>query len=840
MKSTSKPSFKPNPGQEPAYALFNDPLLRHICLVGGSRSGKTFFIVRAIMMRALKASNSSHAILRFRGNAARASIWLDTLPKVNRLCFPDHHWIEHRADSFWEASNGSRIWVGGLDDKDRVEKILGQEHATIFLNECSQIGYGSALLARTRLAQNVPGLTQRMYYDLNPVGKTHWTNVVFGLKKDPVEDKPLENPEQYARLFLNPEQNRQNLTEAYLKELRDAPTRHRQRFYEGIYVDEIEGALWTFAQFEELRVEEDELPELLQTIVVIDPSGASTPSRDAADIDVKPKNDEIGIIVASLGADGIVYLRKDLSMLGGPELWGKAAIAAYHHFKADHIVAEVNFGGDMVAYVIRSLDGGVPVKKVRASEGKHIRAEPVSAHYHRKLVRHVGTFPKLEEQLCDFTTLGYNGPKSPDRADACLVAGTIIATDRGPTPIESVTTSDRVMTRNGWQRVAWAGLTRTAAPTYAVCFSDDTVIEATAEHPFLICGRGFVPAAELRCGDRVLTFEQWTNHQKSSCSTDESIADTLGAGAKMRSATISASMSPVLESITGICGSAAGVRSLRDIISTTRTRIHSITRLIISHASRLLSTPGAILMTPGIMPRGNCSIPSGIMPLHGTAPQWASLGILHMPSVRGTIARWASWISHVLTVVQKSIACASMSIAEMVDATVRGNAIVQLPIAKSAIPWRHYAQSAREHFASENGASDQQHVPVYVEQVSASRVAPVYNLHVEDTHEFFANGILVHNCIWAVTDLALEGSGANWVEYYRRLSEEANGAPIKPEFGYEIAPQSDKKYRVRVPDGITHVYLMDGHPIQVPADRIVSVSEEDAAALGRRGWARLD
>jgi len=159
--------------------LFANPALRHICAVGGSRSGKTFFIVRAIMTRALRGDGSRHAILRHRANAARQSIWLDTLPNVNRICFPDFPFVEHRQDGFWEGPNGSQIWVGGLDDKDRVEKILGNEYSTIFLNECSQISYASALLVRTRLAQSVPGLTQRMYYDLNPVGKMHWTNVLF-------------------------------------------------------------------------------------------------------------------------------------------------------------------------------------------------------------------------------------------------------------------------------------------------------------------------------------------------------------------------------------------------------------------------------------------------------------------------------------------------------------------------------------------------------------------------------------------------------------------------------------------------------------------------------------
>jgi hypothetical protein len=430
-KTRPNTEFELNPGQLEADELFANPVLRHICAVGGSRSGKTFFIVRAIMSRACMASGSRHVILRSKANAAKQSISLLTLPAVNALCFPNHKFLFHKSDNYWEGSNGSEIWVGGLDDKERVEKILGKEYATIFLNECSQIAYASVRLVRTRLAQVVaidaPGLpggdlTQRMYYDLNPVGKLHWTNSIFGKKVDPDSKKPMPSPEQYGRLFLNPEQNKKNLSKEYLDELRNEPNeRHRKRFYEGIYIDEVDGALWTYEQIEAIRCTEEDLPEMSQTIVVIDPSGAMDKSKDA-DVEVKPKNDEIGIVVLSLGVDGRVYLRRDLSMVAGPTEWGKAAVAAYHAYKADRIVAEVNFGGGMVEYVIKSLDDNVPVKCIRAApgQGKHIRAEPVATLYAKDRARHVGKFADLEDQLCAFTSLGYGGPKSPDRADAWI------------------------------------------------------------------------------------------------------------------------------------------------------------------------------------------------------------------------------------------------------------------------------------------------------------------------------------------------------------------------------------------------------------------------------------
>ena len=205
-------------GQEAARRLLEGSQ-RYTCLAGGTRSGKTFLIVRAIVMRALQEKGSRHAILRFRANAARASIALGTLPQVVQLCFPGTLLKEHRQDGYFALSNGSRIWIGGLDDKDRVEKILGLEYATVFLNEASQIPYSSALIAFTRLAQVTRGIRQQAFVDLNPAGKSHWTNVLFGDKRDPVSKQPLKDSENYRRVFLNPPDNIANLSKKFLASL---------------------------------------------------------------------------------------------------------------------------------------------------------------------------------------------------------------------------------------------------------------------------------------------------------------------------------------------------------------------------------------------------------------------------------------------------------------------------------------------------------------------------------------------------------------------------------------------------------------------------------------------
>ncbi|CAM5766374.1 hypothetical protein LMIY3S_01801 [Labrys miyagiensis] len=418
-----------SPGQQAAQDLLDGPA-RHACLVGGTRSGKTFLIVKAIVKRALMASGTRHAILRFRNNAARQSISLDTLPTVMRRCYPRHRIEEFRQDGYWRLENGSQIWIGGLDDKDRVERILGNEYSTIFLNECSQVPYSSAVVALTRLAQVAPGLTQKAYFDLNPVEVTHWTNRLFGEKRDPITKLPLANPDAYAREFLNPTDNLANLSIEYIESLKALSTRARQRFYEGKYVAELEGALWTSELIEGCRIAKADVPDLTRIVVAIDP--ATTSGEGSA---------ETGIIVAGRDAQRRGYVLADGSGRYTPTQWAARAIGLFNAFQADAIVAETNQGGAMVEATIRMIAPNVKFKGVHASRGKITRAEPVSALYEAGKIFHVGDgFPELEEQMVSYAA----GGTSPDRLDALVWAATELLVDgRGPLIV-----SDKALARS--------------------------------------------------------------------------------------------------------------------------------------------------------------------------------------------------------------------------------------------------------------------------------------------------------------------------------------------------------------------------------------------------------
>ncbi len=438
--------------QEEANALLASPAT-HIMLAGGSRSGKTFLILRAIIIRAIKAPGSRHAIFRFRFGHAKQSIIHDTLPKVMAMCWPQLKYELNMSDCYASLPNGSEIWVGGLDEKQRLEKVLGNEFVTIFLNECSQIPWASRNVAITRLAQLVQDtanhrpLALKMYLDENPPDKGHWTYQMFKLKRDPETKNPLPDPDNYAFLQLNPKDNLANLPAAYLKTLESLSARMRKRFLEGEFREMAPNALFVDETIDRWRVVDQDLPEMLRIVVAVDPSGAE--DEDNAD------NDEIGIIVAGLGIDGNAYVLEDVSCKAGPATWGRVATQAYERHSADRIVGEVNYGGAMVRHVIHSARPRTPYRAITASRGKAVRAEPVSSLCETGKVRLVGYFPQLEEELYGFTTHGYMGERSPNRADAMIWAISDLFPDllkSGDKPPPVAVMPRQYNTPNAWMR----------------------------------------------------------------------------------------------------------------------------------------------------------------------------------------------------------------------------------------------------------------------------------------------------------------------------------------------------------------------------------------------------
>lgn len=206
--------------------------------------------------------------------------------------------------------------------------------------------------------------------------------------------------------------NKSNLAASFIHQItkKFAGTRLGRQELDAEVLDDVPGALWTRLMLDTTRVAS--APEMSRVVVAIDPSGT----------DGDDEGDEIGIVAAGRGIDGRGYVLGDYTCKLSPDGWARRAITAYYQHEADRIVAERNFGGAMVAAVVRSADGKVPYKEVTASRGKTARAEPISALYEQGRVSHVGGFPELEDEMCMMTSSGFIGERSPNRVDACVWA----------------------------------------------------------------------------------------------------------------------------------------------------------------------------------------------------------------------------------------------------------------------------------------------------------------------------------------------------------------------------------------------------------------------------------
>ena len=202
--------------------------------------------------------------------------------------------------------------------------------------------------------------------------------------------------------------NAANLAESALTQyrLRYENTRlGRQELY-GEILDNVDGALWTRKLIDDARV--DNAPPLIRVVVAIDPA-----------VTANATSDETGIVAAGVASNGEYYILDDKSIRTTPDAWARVAVELYHKHKADKIVAETNNGGDMVILLLKQVDASIATKKVTATRGKQLRAEPISSLYEQGKVHHAGYFSELETQMCEWTP---QSSESPDRLDALVWA----------------------------------------------------------------------------------------------------------------------------------------------------------------------------------------------------------------------------------------------------------------------------------------------------------------------------------------------------------------------------------------------------------------------------------
>lgn len=322
---------------------------------------------------------------------------------------------EHERPSF-EVSKNQIVWPNGtiaqMFAADEYETLRGPQFDAAWCDELCRWRKPQAAWDMLQLALRL-GDSPRAVVTTTPKASK--------LLKDLVSDSTTAVTHDTTRA------NRANLSQTFLDDVhrRYGNTALGAQELEGRIVEQISGGLWRRDWIAEQRVARP--PELVRIVVAVDPPVSATATSDAC-----------GIVVAGLGVDGRGYILADRTIAGRePQVWARAAVAAYHDFEADRLVAEVNQGGDLVVLVLHSVDANVPVRKVRAAKGKWARAEPVSALYAEGRVSHVGEFLALEDQMVayDGAASSLTQAKSPDRLDALVWALTELMLTTNAKPV---------------------------------------------------------------------------------------------------------------------------------------------------------------------------------------------------------------------------------------------------------------------------------------------------------------------------------------------------------------------------------------------------------------------
>jgi phage terminase large subunit-like protein len=347
------------------------------------------------------------------------------------VCPPGERPIYKKADRQLEWPNGAKSLIFTADEPDRLR---GKQHMKLWADEVAAWRYEESwtqAMLGLRLGdkpQAVATTTPRPTPLIRRLAKAKTTHLTLGTTYD---NRDNLAPSFYSEIISIYEGTRIGRQELMAEILTDTP-----------------GALWTTDMLDKTRVDEIKLEDMARVVVGVDPSGGSDPE----------KNDEQGIVVVGKHVNGHFYVLADVSCCKSPDGWGRVAIQAYQDYKADRIVEELNFGGEMVEFVISTASEKagiiVPVKPISASRGKMIRAEPIAALYEQERVHHVGQFAKLESQMTSFVPCDDNLPKkekgkrakksSPDRMDALVWAITELAMKHPVTLGEGpITSGDR-------------------------------------------------------------------------------------------------------------------------------------------------------------------------------------------------------------------------------------------------------------------------------------------------------------------------------------------------------------------------------------------------------------
>lgn len=301
----------------------------------------------------------------------------------------------------YEPSKRRLTWPNGVVatvfSGDEPDQLRGPQHGAVWIDELAKFRYPQETWENMELGLRL--------------GDNPQVVVTTTPRPIPIIKQLIDDPDTVDTV-TSMMANKPFLSDVFVKRIEKlyAGTTLWQQEVLGQLLDDDPRALWSRAILDKSRTNRP--PDCHRIVVAIDPPASTG---------------QAGVIVAGIAKVGDMlhgYTLDDVSPPAGskPPVWGAAAVAAYHKWKADLVVGEVNNGGDMIENVIINVpDGkGVNYKTVRATRGKHTRAEPVANLFTQGRIHQVGSFADLEDQLCTWIP----GDDSPDRLDALVWAYT--------------------------------------------------------------------------------------------------------------------------------------------------------------------------------------------------------------------------------------------------------------------------------------------------------------------------------------------------------------------------------------------------------------------------------
>jgi PBSX family phage terminase large subunit len=385
---------------------------KYTLCIGQGRSGKSLVIMVEMFRNAIKYPNTNQAVFRNTLAAVTDGIFKITIPEVIKNFFPALPMMEgfniNLTKNQITFPNGSTIVCKGLDNSEKVQKLLSTQFSCVFFDECHLIEYEHFGLLMTRMPQPLDvDYKVKVICAANWAPVTHWLKTFFEDGLNP-ETKAPHN-QDVEIITSTTDDNTTINAEEYIQTLENAGDRRSRLACAGTgFYETIDGALWEQGDIKRGALEIDEYDDI---IIAFDP--ATTNSKTS---------DEHGVCIAGIKDDNYYVIecyekKEDVNKIA------EEVCKLYHQYQCSRLVIEVNNGGDFIPALVNTYDKEVYCESVRATRGKLLRAEPVASQYKNGLVYHEKEFRELESQMLTYSGKG----DSPNCMDALVWAITYLS-----------------------------------------------------------------------------------------------------------------------------------------------------------------------------------------------------------------------------------------------------------------------------------------------------------------------------------------------------------------------------------------------------------------------------